>query len=106
MAGQFKEAEPALLHALKLKPGHSQAHNQLGNVYLMMGHQADAFLQYQYAVKADPKNYEAVFNLAVQYYVRGVRSEAVRLFQQFITQAPPFFNGVRQQAKGYLQKLR
>ena len=106
MVGQFKEAEPVLLHALKLKPADSQAHNQLGNVYLMMGRQADAFLQYRHAVKADPKNHEAVFNLAVQYYMRGARSEAVRLFQQFITQAPPFFDRARQQAKGYLQKLR
>ncbi len=106
MAGQFKEAEPALRHALKLKPGHSQAHNQLGNIYLMTGRQADAFLQYQYAVKADPKNYEAVFNLATQYYMRGARSEAVWLFQQFIAHAPPLFDRARQQARGYLQNLR
>jgi len=106
MAGLFSEAEPALLHALRLKPGHSLAHNQLGNVYLMTGRQADAFLQYRYAVEADPKNYEAVFNLATQYYMKGARPEAVRLFQQFIAQAPPPFDAARQQAQVYLQRLR
>ncbi len=106
MAGLLSEAEPALLHALKLKPGHSLAHNQLGNVYLMTGRQADAFLQYRYAVEADPKNFEALFNLATQYYVRGDYAKAAPLFQQFIAQAPPSFNRARQQAEIYLKRLR
>jgi len=106
MAGRFAEAAPALLHALRLKPGHSLAHNQLGNVYLMTGRQADALLQYRYAVAANPKNYEALFNLATQYYMKGARPEAVRLFQQFIAQAPSPFDAARQQAQVYLQRLR
>ncbi|MCF6355830.1 MAG: tetratricopeptide repeat protein [Candidatus Polarisedimenticolaceae bacterium] len=106
MAGIFSEAEPVLLHALKLKPGHSLAHNQLGNVYLMTGRQVDALLQYRYAVEADPKNFEALFNLATQYYARGAYAEAVPLFQQFIAQAPPPFNRARQQAESYLKRLR
>ncbi len=106
MAGLLSEAEPVLLHALKLKPGHSLAHNQLGNVYLMTGRQADALLQYRYAVEADPKNFEALFNLATQYYVRGDYAKAVPLFQQFIAQAPPSFNRARQQAEIYLKRLR
>ncbi len=106
MAGIFSEAEPVLLHALKLKPGHSLAHNQLGNVYLMTGRQADALLQYRYAVEADPKNFEALFNLATQYYARGAYTAAVPLLQQFIAQAPPSFNRARQQAELYLKRLR
>ncbi len=106
MAGIFSEAEPVLLHALKLKPGHSLAYNQLGNVYLMTGRQADALLQYRYAVAADPKNFEALFNLATQYYARGAYAEAAPLLQQFIAQAPPSFNQARQQAETYLKRLR
>ncbi len=106
MAGDFSKAEPALLHALKIAPDHSLTHNQLGNVYLMMNRQSDAYQQYKSAVRLDSENYQAVFNLATQYYMRGDYSEAVRLFQQFITHAPAGFDEARQQAQIYLQRLR
>ena len=106
MAGNLIEAEPALLHAIKIEPEHSLVHNQLGNVYLMMKRQKEAYQHYRYAVQFDPNNLEAVFNLAILHYLRGERSEAVRLFQQFITDAPASFNEARQQAQIYLQKLQ
>jgi len=106
MTGNFIEAEPVLLHAIKIEPEHSLAHNQLGNVYLMMKRQAEAFQHYKSAVQFNPNNLEAVFNLAILHYLRGDRSEAVRLFQQFIKDAPAGFDGARQQAQMYLQKLQ
>ncbi len=106
MAGLFSEAEPVLRHALKLKPGHSLAHNQLGNVYLMMGRPAAALRQYRYAVEADPQNFEALFNLATQYYIRGMRVQAVPLLRRFIAQAPPAFDAARRQAEVYLKRLQ
>jgi len=106
ISGDYIGAEPVLLHAIKIEPEHSLVRNQLGNVYLMMKRQADAYQQYRYAVQFDPTNYEAVFNLALQHYIRGERSEAAGLFQQFITDAPADFDGPRQQAQFYLQRLQ
>jgi len=106
MAGYFGQAEPVLLHALKIKPGHSLAHNQLGNVYLMMKRPSDAYQHYRSAVQFDPDNFEAVFNLATQYYMRGEYLEAVPLFQHFIRDAPADFDNARQQAQLYLKRLQ
>jgi tetratricopeptide (TPR) repeat protein len=106
MAGNLTEAEPALRHAIKIAPENSLAHNQLGNVYLMMKRQMDAYRHYKDAVRFDSNNWEAVFNLAILHYLRGERSEAARLFQQFIADAPAGFDRPRQQAQLYLQKLQ
>ena len=104
--GQFAEAELALNRALNVRLDHSMAHNQLGNVYLLTGRQPQAFVHYQYAVQYGPKNLEAIFNLATQYDARGERAEAVRLFEQFIKLAPPYFAEARRRAQLRLRMLR
>ena len=105
-AGQLAEAERALSRALAVRPDHSMAHNQLGNVYLLMGRRQQALVHYQKAVQHDPDNLEAMFNLAVEYDARGEGREAVRLFRQFVESAPPYYEEARRRAQLRLRALR
>jgi tetratricopeptide (TPR) repeat protein len=104
-AGQFGEAEQALLKALAIEPRHSMANNQLGNVYLLTRRPQQAFVYYRAAVEAHPGNLEAIFNLALQYAVRGEREKAAELLRRFIEQAPPFLEEARRRAIWQLQQL-
>jgi Ca2+/Na+ antiporter len=104
-AGQLMEAEKALLNALRIKPGDSLAHNQLGNVYLLAGRPEQAFRFYRTAYESDATNYEAMFNLATLYMRRGDRQKAIELFRRFVDTAPSYFAGARRRALGNLQLL-
>lgn len=66
--GQYAEAEKALIWALKLQPHRTrpnlaEAHNQLGNVYLLTGRKAMAIEQYRLALERDPSLHTAQMNL-------------------------------------------
>ena len=53
--GKVEEAGRAYIEALRAYPGHWQAHNNLGNVYMKLGRPAEAAAEYElaYALKPD-----------------------------------------------------
>jgi len=104
-AGQLSDAEQALSNALQVKPDHSQAHNQLGNIYLLTDKQDKAFLHYLSAYESDASNYEAMFNLATLYLGRGERAKAAELFRRFIQVAPYYLDAARRRAMENLRLL-
>ena len=68
MSGYLIKAEEVLKQALNLQPrrktpNHAWAHNQLGNVYNLMGKRIHAIEQYQLALKIDPTMIDVQENL-------------------------------------------
>ncbi|MBI5849337.1 MAG: tetratricopeptide repeat protein [Nitrospirae bacterium] len=57
--GRVKEAEEALLTALKLDPFNAELHSHLGLVYMKAGIKKRAHAAFQKALKIDPKNEKA-----------------------------------------------
>jgi len=57
--GRFKEAEEALLTAMKLDPYNAELHSHLGLVYIKAGLKKRAHTAFQKALKIDPKNEKA-----------------------------------------------
>lgn len=57
--GRVKEAEEALLTAMKLDPYNAELHTNLGLVYMKAGLKKRAYAAFQKALKIDPKNEKA-----------------------------------------------
>lgn len=57
--GRVKEAEGALLTAVKLDPYNAELHSHLGLVYMKAGMKKRAHTEFQKALKIDPKNEKA-----------------------------------------------
>ncbi len=53
-------AEAEFRTALSLSPDKSQAHFQLGALYLSQGRRAEAMREYQAGLKSDPENRDAL----------------------------------------------
>ncbi|MBI5075091.1 MAG: DnaJ domain-containing protein [Nitrospirae bacterium] len=57
--GRVKEAEEALLTAMKLDPYNAELHSHLGLVYMKAGLKKRAYAAFEKALKIDPKNEKA-----------------------------------------------
>jgi curved DNA-binding protein CbpA len=57
--GRVKEAEEALLAALKIEPFNAELNSHLGLVYMKAGHKKRAHVSFQKALKIDPANERA-----------------------------------------------
>ncbi|NQV04731.1 MAG: tetratricopeptide repeat protein [Candidatus Omnitrophica bacterium] len=53
---RYREAEEMLMKSIALNSDQSEAHNDLGNLYSMLGHLELAIQEYKKAFKADPDN--------------------------------------------------
>ena len=62
--GQWESAEFHLQEALRIRPRDGGARYSLGNVYFRQGRRADALDQYRIAAQQDPKQWEAMNDLA------------------------------------------
>jgi hypothetical protein len=101
--GLRDEARTALQKAVELEPAHSEAHNQLANIY-MLEPQLDAAEQhYRIAIENNPKNAEALFNLAKLLESQERREEQLQMLQQFVLHAPPYLERQKQWAIHYLK---
>ena len=96
--GMFDESRVALERSLSIRPDSSRAHNQLGNIYLMTSQPRQAERYYRLAVKHDPHNAEALFNLASVLMSQGRYGEQRDVLQQFIRVAPPYLDEQKQWA--------
>ncbi len=101
-SGQYDEARVTLELAIRIRPDSSLAHNQLGNVYLMTSEPQRAEQYYRLAVKYDPENAEALFNLAGVLMSQGRYGEQREVLERFVQVAPPYLEEQKQWA---LQQL-
>jgi tetratricopeptide (TPR) repeat protein len=70
-AGQDKQAIDKLKHAIELDPTNSNLYTVLGSVYDKLKQPDQAQAAYQKAVEIDPKNFDAQFNVGVNYFNKG-----------------------------------
>jgi tetratricopeptide (TPR) repeat protein len=102
--GRLYAARIALERALSLDPEHSEAHNQLGNVYWIGNRQQVAERHYRLAVDLNPENAEALFNLAGVLQSQRRFAEQREVLERFVLHAPPYLESEKQWAIGYLRQ--
>ncbi len=88
MAGDVMMAMLALQRAVSLDSASSRARNALGNAYLLAGRSDDALVQYREAVRLDPSNVEALYNVGMLLAELRERDEAIDFLERFIGAAP------------------
>jgi Tfp pilus assembly protein PilF len=89
--GLLEEAKTALEQAVVLRPDDSETHNQLANVFMMQQQTASAEKHYRLAIKHNPKNAEALYNLATILAAQNRYAEQKKVLEQFV-QFAPFLN--------------
>ena len=75
--GLVDEAETALSRAARRAPGHSEAHNRLGILYLDQQRTDEAIVRFRSAVRAAPKNADVHNNYGFALMAAGRHAEAV-----------------------------
>ncbi|MGK7877944.1 MAG: tetratricopeptide repeat protein [Xenococcaceae cyanobacterium] len=88
--GNFKEAEKAMLQALRFDPSMAMAYYLLGNALLGQGENENAIAQYRKAIRLEPKMLYAYNNLGVAFYRQGRYSEAIAEYEDAIFLDPKF----------------
>ena len=73
---------------LKIKPDNNGALFDLGNAYYTTNKYADALVQYQKAVKKDPKFWPAINNIGLVSYETGDLNGAIQNWQRAISIDP------------------
>ncbi len=66
--------------ASELLPGEDKVKTLLGNIFDNLGRSDDALKEYMAAVKTNPKNYSAYYNLGIFYYNNGRYKDAEEAF--------------------------
>ena len=77
----FGEAIEAFQHALRLKPGSPKTLNNLGNAYAAVRQFDLAERKFRSALRVDPANAEANYNLGVLLMMKGSSAEAIPFLQ-------------------------
>jgi tetratricopeptide (TPR) repeat protein len=90
--GLLDQARLEWERTVELNPRHSQALNQLGNVWFLGKEYEKAERYYLAAVQADLNNIEACYNLAMTFEIRGNTAQALHYYRQFLKRATPEYN--------------
>jgi len=86
-SGRSLDAERHWLETVRLDPAHSRAYNQLGSLQLLRGDLEGALENYKRALRANPKNLEAIYNCAQVLDLLEHRNEALDMYERFVSQA-------------------
>ena len=86
--GQDEEAIAVLEEFLRAFPGHSAAHDDLGVLYFRKGDRSGAEEEFRQSLQADPKNSNALINLADLAVEMERYEEAFRLYQGVLAERP------------------
>lgn len=89
----WPEAETAFKAVLAIAPRASRAHAGLGVIALERGQRDAAISYWQDAVAMDPRNFDALFNLATELVNANRFAEARPLLERFVRTAPRAFYG-------------
>jgi tetratricopeptide (TPR) repeat protein len=76
------DAIAAFEHALQLSPKSAQTHNNLGNVYVSQNKLDLAEKEFLTALRLDPTNHDAQYNMGVLLMARGSPAEAIPHFER------------------------
>ena len=79
--GLVEEAENALSRAARRAPGHSEAHNRLGILYMDQQRTDEAIVRFRSAVRAAPKNADVHNNYGFALMAAGRHAEAVPILR-------------------------
>lgn len=85
---KLKEAEAALLEALRLVPDSAMLHLNLGNLQDQAGRKDEALKSYLKALELDPKSLNTHYNLGLLYVELGRNPEARQAFEAALKLAP------------------
>jgi len=88
--GRDNLAVDYLQGALRLKPDWAEAHNNLGNVFIIQKNLPQAVASYQQALRLKPDHAEAHNNLAIALEGQGKLAEAVVSFEQALRLKPDY----------------
>jgi hypothetical protein len=102
--GRIQQSRIALERAVALEPEHAQAHNQLGNVYMLMQLLERAEKHYRLAVKYDSEYAMALYNLSLILASQQRYEEQKEVLRQFVEHAPPNLEKQKQWAITYLSR--
>ena len=80
--------ERDLLRALELDPQLAGARNALAALYLQTGRRENAIAQWELAVRNNPRQFDALYNLGTVLYDSGNRARARPYLQRFVDEAP------------------
>jgi Flp pilus assembly protein TadD len=86
-------AQEAFTRAVQNNPKSSRAHAGLGVAAMQSGNRDQAFEQWRRAVDLDPRNFDALYNLAAELVNAGRMSEARPYIDRFVNTAPPGMYG-------------
>jgi tetratricopeptide (TPR) repeat protein len=103
--GQLEEARLEWERTVALNPRHSQALNQLGNVWYLGKQYEKAERYYLAAVQADLNNIEACYNLAMTLEIRGNTTQALQYYRQFLRSATPEYRDLVPAVSRKVEKL-
>ncbi|NOX96665.1 MAG: tetratricopeptide repeat protein [Nitrospirae bacterium] len=97
--GFYDEAEYEFKEALKIYPPFSQAHNNLGMIYLIKGRYKEAAEEFKEAIKVNPLFAQAYYNLGMVYERRGDMRKAREEWKRTLA-IDPTHKGARKKLKG------
>jgi tetratricopeptide (TPR) repeat protein len=86
--GQEEKAEAQLLTSLERDPDFKKVHLELGLLYKKTGRHEEALREFQRVKELDPRDPEALYQVAVVSLRAGKFAEAEALFQELITEFP------------------
>ena len=86
--GQVDEAIGQYEEVIRLKPGYTLAHNNLGIAFWMKGQVDEAIRQFQEALRLKPDYGEVHYNLGLAFVKKGQMDEAISQFQEAIRLKP------------------
>jgi arylsulfatase A-like enzyme/Flp pilus assembly protein TadD len=87
--GDGASGERDLQHALELDAGLAGARNALAALYLRTGRRDNAIAQWELALRNDPRQFDALYNLGTVLYDSGSHERARPYLERFVNQAPP-----------------
>jgi Flp pilus assembly protein TadD len=83
-----EQAIPHLQRAIQLKPGYSEAYNNLGVALARLGRLEEALAAHRQAYVADAENFTALYNVGATQEKLGRPDEAARSFEELADRAP------------------
>lgn len=100
--GNFRDAETWARKALKLQPGHANAHFILGSAMHAMGRYEDAAASFNRVTRAMPNNAAVYNNLGNALAASGRIDEAIKNYQKAVDLQPNFAEAFNNLGSAYL----
>ncbi len=87
---------------VKKSPNKSRPHNNLGNCYFLKNDYPSALRHYETALRIDPENVEAYYNVGLSLEKLGRRSDAVYYYLSFLEKADRSYKNQKREVRNKL----